>query len=83
MRGCDDLDLSISPLACSEIDVPCLRLVLVVTIGERIAARGKQKRKKYHLVTSETLYALGIALMDRALSSGKPVTASSVQDHLS
>jgi integrase/recombinase XerD len=31
------------------------------------------------LVTSETLYALGIALMDGALSSGKPVTASSVQ----
>ena len=51
----------------------------LATIRERIAARGKQKRKKYHLVTSETLYALGIALMDRALSSGKPVTASSVQ----
>ena len=51
----------------------------LATISERIAARGKQKRKKYHLVTSETLYALGIALMDRALSSGKPVTASSVQ----
>ena len=30
-------------------------------------------------MTSETLYALGIALMDSALSSGKPVTASSVQ----
>ncbi len=51
----------------------------LVTISERIAARGKEKRKKYHLVTSETLYALGIALMDGALSSGKPVTASSVQ----
>jgi integrase/recombinase XerD len=51
----------------------------LVTISERIAARGKGKRKKYHLVTSETLYALGIALMDRALSGGKPVTASSVQ----
>ena len=51
----------------------------LVTISERIAAQGKQKRKKYHLVTSETLYALGIALMDRALSSGRPVTTSSVQ----
>ena len=51
----------------------------LVTIRARIAARGKQKRKKHHLVTSETLYALGIALMDGALSSGKPVTASSVQ----
>ena len=51
----------------------------LVTISKRIAARGKEKRKKYHLVTSETLYALGIALMDGAFSSGKPVTASSVQ----
>lgn len=51
----------------------------LATISERIAARGKRKRKKYNLVTSETLYALGITLMDRALSSGKPVTASRVQ----
>ena len=58
---------------------PACDLSWLATISERIAARGKQKRKKYHLVTSETLYALGIALMDRALSSGKPVTASSVQ----
>ena len=33
----------------------------LVTISARIAARGREKRKKYHLVTSETLYALGIA----------------------
>jgi integrase/recombinase XerD len=51
----------------------------LVTISQRIAARGREKRKKYNLVTSETLYALGIALMDGALSSGKLVTASSVQ----
>ena len=51
----------------------------LATISARLAARGKEKRKKYHLVTSETLYALGIALMDGALSSGKPVTASRVQ----
>ena len=51
----------------------------LVTISDRVAARGKEKRKKYHLVTSETLFALGIALMDGALSSGKLVTASSVQ----
>ena len=51
----------------------------LVTISARIAARGKEKRKKYNLVTSETLYALGIALMDGALSRGKPITASSVQ----
>jgi integrase len=51
----------------------------LVAISRRIAARGKEKRKKYHLVTSEALYALGIALMDGALSSGKPVTTSSVR----
>ncbi len=51
----------------------------LVTISERFAARGKEKRKKYNLVTSETLYALGIKLMDDALSKGKPITASSVQ----
>ena len=51
----------------------------LATISARLAARGKEKRKKYHLVTSETLYALGIALMDGALSSGKPVTASNVR----
>jgi integrase/recombinase XerD len=51
----------------------------LMTISKRIAARGQEKRKKYHLVTSETLYALGVALMDGALSSGKPVTASRVQ----
>jgi hypothetical protein len=51
----------------------------LVTISGRIAARGKEKRKKYDLMTSETLYALGIALMDGALSRGKPITASSVQ----
>jgi integrase/recombinase XerD len=51
----------------------------LMTISERFAARGKGKRKKYNLVTSETLYALGIALMDNALSKGKPITASSVQ----
>jgi integrase/recombinase XerD len=82
------------PKTCGDVTISVylyhLRLVLksmcpgcdwswLAMIGERIAARGKRKRKKYHLVTSETLYALGIALMDRALSSGKPVTASSVQ----
>jgi integrase len=51
----------------------------LATISKRIGTREKEKRKKYHLVTSETLYALGIALMDGALSSGKPVTTSRVQ----
>jgi integrase/recombinase XerD len=51
----------------------------LITISKRVATRGKEKHKKYDLVTSDTLYALGIALMDGALSSGKPVTASRVQ----
>jgi integrase len=36
------------------------------TIAKRIAAQATPKPEKHHLVTSETLYALGIELMDRA-----------------
>jgi hypothetical protein len=38
-------------------------------ITERIAAKVRPKPLKHHLVTSEELYALGIALMDRAVAS--------------
>jgi len=51
----------------------------LVTIRERLASRGREKRKRYNSVTSEKLYALGVALMDGASSSIKPVTVSSVQ----
>ena len=40
----------------------------ISTIANRIAAKAKQKPEKHHLVTSETLYALGIELMDRAIT---------------
>ena len=42
----------------------------LLTISKRIAAQAKQKPEKHHLVTSETLYALGIELMDRAITNG-------------
>jgi integrase/recombinase XerD len=38
------------------------------TIANRIAALAKRNPEKHHLVTSETLYALGIELMDRAVT---------------
>ncbi len=41
----------------------------LLTIIKQIAAQAKQKPEKYHLVTSETLYALGIELMDRAITN--------------
>ena len=42
----------------------------LLTIIKRIAAQAKPKPEKHHLVTSETLYALGIELMDRAITNG-------------
>jgi integrase len=38
------------------------------TIANRIAIQDKPKPAKYHLVTSETLYALGLQLMDGAVN---------------
>jgi integrase/recombinase XerD len=37
----------------------------LLSISKLITAQAKQKPEKHHLVTSETLYALGIELMDR------------------
>lgn len=77
---------------CSEtgiaIDLHHLRLALgyicratgwswLQTVTKRIAATAKPKPQKYHLVTSERLYALGIELMDRAVANavgGKDVS---------
>ena len=42
----------------------------LLTIHKRVAAQAKPKPKKHHLVTSETLYSLGIELMDRATTNG-------------
>ncbi len=51
----------------------------LLTISKRIAAQAKRKPEKHHLVTSETLYDLGIRLMDSALVCGKPPTSWRVQ----
>jgi integrase/recombinase XerD len=51
----------------------------LLTISKRMAAQAKRKPEKHHLVTSETLYALGIELMDRVVITGKPATTRSMQ----
>jgi integrase len=43
----------------------------LLTLAKRIAASAPRKPKKYNLVTSERLYALGIGLMDRAGADGE------------
>jgi integrase len=40
----------------------------LLTITKRIAAAAPRNRRKYHLVTSERLYALGLELMDGAVA---------------
>ena len=47
---------------CPDVDCTWLHI-----IAKRIAAKAPPKQQKYHLVTSEILYALGIELMDRAV----------------
>src|ERR1035437_299574 len=51
----------------------------LLKIAKRIATQAKRKPEKHHLVTSETLYALGIELMDRAIANGKSVRTWRVQ----
>jgi integrase len=49
----------------------------LATIAKRIGSNAKSKPPKHHLVTSETLYALGLKLMDEAAAnaeSGTPVS---------
>ena len=40
----------------------------LLAVSKRIKAAAPRKPRKYHLVTSEQLYALGIELMDRAVA---------------
>ena len=40
----------------------------LLTLSKRIKAAAPRKPRKYHLVTSERLYALGIELMDQAVA---------------
>ena len=48
-------------------------------ISTRIRTQARPKPEKHHLVTSDTLYKLGIRLMDDALGCGKPPTSWRVQ----
>ena len=40
----------------------------LLAVAKRLAAAAPRKPKKYHLVTSERLYALGLELMDQAVA---------------
>ena len=51
----------------------------LLAINTRLAGQAKQKPEKHHLVTSETLYALGIELMDSVITSGKPAKMRTMQ----
>jgi integrase/recombinase XerD len=53
-------------LTCPGVDYSWL-----LTITKRIAAAAACNRQKYHLVTSERLYALGIELMDKAIGGAE------------
>ena len=43
----------------------------LLTLSKRIKAAAPPKPRKYHLVTSELLYALGIELMDEAVAKAE------------
>jgi integrase len=73
-RSCGD--------AMVPVDLHCLRGALrlicpgvdwswLLTIAKRIAATAPRKLRKHHLVTSDRLYALGIDLMDRAVTAAE------------
>jgi integrase/recombinase XerD len=51
-------------LVCPDADWPWLSTIL-----KRIAATAPRKAAKYHLVTSDRLYLLGMELMDRAVAN--------------
>jgi integrase len=51
----------------------------LLSIRKLITAQAKRKPEKHHLVTSETLYALGIELMDGVITSGKPASRRTMQ----
>jgi hypothetical protein len=55
-----------SRLICPGVDWSWL-----LTLAKRIKAAAPRKTRKYHLVTSEQLYALGIELMDQAVAEAE------------
>jgi integrase/recombinase XerD len=50
---------------------PDLDLAWLLTLTKRIKAAAPPKPRKYHLVTSDHLYALGIKLMDHAVAAAE------------
>jgi integrase/recombinase XerD len=54
----------------------------LLIISKRIAAQAKQKPETHHLVTSETLYAIGIDLMDRIITKVNAAKNISIADAL-
>jgi integrase/recombinase XerD len=57
---------------------PCEDWSWLLTIIKRFAAQAKPKPEKHHLVTSETLYALGIKLMDGAITNANAAKNMSI-----
>ena len=64
-------------LICPDVDWSWL-----LTIAKRIAAMAPRVSRKYHLVTSERLYALGIELMDHATAAAEATAQTSQADAL-
>jgi len=54
----------------------------LLTISKRIAAQAKRRPEKHHLVTSETLYRLGVDLMDRVVTRVDGTNDISITDAL-
>jgi len=54
----------------------------LLAITKRILAQAQRKPQKHHLVTSETLYAVGRELMDRAITRSKTTENTSIQQAL-
>lgn len=52
----------------------------LLSFSNRVAGQAKRKPQKHHLVTSETLYAVGIDLMDRIITRTAAAKAISVTD---
>ena len=58
-----------SPPRCPELICPGVDWSWLLTITKRIAAAAPRRHLKYHLVTSDRLYALGLELMDGAITN--------------
>ena len=58
---------------------PGIDLAWLLTLAKRIKAAAPRKPRKYHLVTSDHLYALGIELMDHAVVAAEGANPISKQ----